>query len=98
MTTLRPITAKATTRYVDTLKNTCQALADTSGIGSSSEEYHDLHKFPAGDYLIFYRSAQNRIEFIRILNGSRNIEAISTQGFWLGIMLLPFICKEAAGN
>lgn len=68
-----PKTAK---RYVGTLKEKCQNLADTPGIGIARQEYHGLYKFLAGDYLIFYRISQNGIEVIRILHGSRDIESI----------------------
>jgi toxin ParE1/3/4 len=68
-----PKTAK---RYIVTLKETCQNLADTPGIGVSRQEYHGLYKFPVGDYLIFYRTGQNGIEVIRILHGSRDVESI----------------------
>lgn len=71
-----PKTAK---RYIGTLKETCQNLADTPGIGIARQEYHGLYKFPVGDYLIFYRTGQNGIEVIRILHGSRDIEAVFKQ-------------------
>jgi toxin ParE1/3/4 len=71
-----PKTAK---RYIGALKEKCQNLADTPGIGIARQEYHGLYKFPVGDYLIFYRTGQNGIEVIRILHGSRDIEAVFNQ-------------------
>lgn len=70
---------KTATRYIGTLKEKCQNLADTPGIGVSRQEYHGLYKFPVDDYLIFYRTGQNGIEVIRILHGSRDIEAVFNQ-------------------
>lgn len=72
---------KAATCYIGILKEKCQALADTPGIGTPRKEYHGLYKFPVGDYLIFYRTGQNGIEVIRILHGSRDIEAIFNQDY-----------------
>ncbi|MGZ8183394.1 MAG: type II toxin-antitoxin system RelE/ParE family toxin [Methylobacter sp.] len=66
---------KAAICSIGILKEKCQALADMRGIGKARKEYHDLHKFPVADYLIFYRPDQKGIEVIRILHGSLDIGA-----------------------
>ena len=67
---------QAATRYMRILKEKCQRLADTPGLGVQREEYCGLHRFPVGDYLIFYRPTAEGIEVIRILHGARDIQRI----------------------
>jgi toxin ParE1/3/4 len=68
-----PATAK---RYLGIIEEKCQTLAEYPGLGVQREEYLGLHKFPVGDYLIFYRPTENGIEIIRVLHGARDIERI----------------------
>jgi toxin ParE1/3/4 len=35
-----------------------------------------LRSFPVGDYLVFYREADQGIEIVRVLHGSRDIAAL----------------------
>ena len=67
---------KTATKYMGILKQRCTMLADAPGLGVCREQYCGLHKFPVGSYLIFYRPSKTGIEVIRIIHGSRDIEAI----------------------
>ena len=60
-------------QYLNILKEKCQQLADAPGLGVKREEYCGLHKFPVGDYLIFYRPTAEGIDVIRVLHGARDI-------------------------
>ena len=60
-------------QYLNILKEKCQQLANASGLGVKREEYCGLHKFPVGDYLIFYRPTAEGIDVIRVLHGARDI-------------------------
>jgi toxin ParE1/3/4 len=39
-----------------------------------------LRSFPIGNYVVFYREIKDGVDIIRILRGSRDIEAIFGQG------------------
>jgi toxin ParE1/3/4 len=62
---------------VDQLYKTIQVLANQSLSGRRREELAPgIRSFPFGRYMIFYRARRNRTEIIRVLHGSRNIQAI----------------------
>ena len=63
-------------RYLGILKDKCQAIAESPGIGLRRDEYLGLSMFPVGDYLIFYKPAKNGILVIRVLHGARDIENV----------------------
>ncbi len=58
------------------LKQKCDLLANSPGLGVCREEYYGLHKFSVDHYLIFYRPSQSGIEVIRILHSNRDVERI----------------------
>ena len=66
----------AATKHLQILKEKCQQLADSPGLGVKHENYCGLQKFPVGRYLIFYRPTVAGIEVIRILHSARDIERI----------------------
>ena len=67
---------KIASRYMHILKQKCEILAISPGLGICKEEYCGLHKFPVDNYLIFYRPSKTGIEVIRILHGKRDIKSI----------------------
>lgn len=69
-----PANATRLLRRIDSL---CQTLADNPLMGRARPELGaDLRSFPAGDYIIFYRPIENGVGIVRVLHGSRDIEAI----------------------
>mgnify|MGYP003376663074 CR=1 FL=1 len=67
---------KAATQHLHILREKCQQLADSPGLGVKREDYCGLHRFPVGHYLIFYRPTVEGVDVIRILHGARDIERI----------------------
>ena len=63
-------------KYMTMLKQKCELLASSPGLGVKREEYCKLYKFPVDSYLIFYRLSQTGIDVIRILHGNRDIDSI----------------------
>ncbi|NOS73564.1 MAG: type II toxin-antitoxin system RelE/ParE family toxin [Methyloglobulus sp.] len=58
-------------QYMAVLKQRCELLANSPGLGIQRYEYCSLYKFPVDSYLIFYRPSRTGIDVIRILHGSR---------------------------
>lgn len=64
-------------RFLDLLHDKMRLLADTPGIGSQRAELSPgLRGLPVGNYVIFYRQVSMAIEIVRVLHGSRDIEAL----------------------
>ena len=63
-------------QYMTMLKQKCELLASSPGLGVQREEYCKLYKFPVDSYLIFYRPSQAGIDVIRILHGNRDIDSV----------------------
>ena len=64
-------------RFLDLLSDKMRLLADAPGIGSSRAELSPgLRSLPVGNYVLFYREAGRGIEVVRVLHGSRDIEAV----------------------
>lgn len=52
-------------------------LAEQPLMGRSRSEWApDLRSFPVGNYLVFYRPTDYGVEVVRVLHGSRDIEAM----------------------
>jgi len=67
---------KMASTYLQILKQKCELLACSPGLGVCQEEYCGLHKFTVDNYLIFYRPSKTGIEIIRILHGERDFKNI----------------------
>lgn len=67
-------------KFLERVDNTIHTVASTPYMGRSRKELAEgLRSFPVGQYLIFYRLITHGIEIVRVLHGSRNVEA----GFFL---------------
>jgi toxin ParE1/3/4 len=63
--------------FVDRLCETIQILGRHRGSGRSREEWPPgILSFPFARYVIFYRSATDATEVVRVLHGARDIENI----------------------
>jgi toxin ParE1/3/4 len=59
------------------LRNKAALLAERPGMDRSCPELAaELHNFPVGDYLIFYRPTEDGIEVIRVLYAARDIATL----------------------
>jgi toxin ParE1/3/4 len=66
----------AADRLLDRFDKLFRVLASQPQIGKSVEELvPNLRFVPIGNYLIFYRPTEDRIEIVRILHGARDITA-----------------------
>lgn len=67
----------AALRFVDLLEEKFQTISQSPEMGRRREELAPmLRSFPAGNYVIFYRPAEEGIQVIRVLHGARDVEAI----------------------
>ena len=67
----------AADRFLDKITRTCAKIADTPGMGRErSELAENLHSFPVGTFVIFYRQESEGIAVARVLSGYRDIDAI----------------------
>ena len=72
---------ESASRLVNHMRMVCgTTLASNPFIGRTrSDLAPDLRSFPVGSYLIFYRPIQSGVEIVRVLHGSRDIEALFEQ-------------------
>jgi toxin ParE1/3/4 len=57
-----------------TIEEKCRLLARHSGIGFERLELRPgLRSFAVGNYVIFYRAADDGIEIVRVLHGGRDL-------------------------
>ena len=64
----------AADRVLDRLDEALGTIATAPEMGREVEELaRNLRSFPVGNYLIFYRPAEDGIELIRVLHGARDI-------------------------
>src|ERR1044071_317470 len=65
---------EAADRVVRRLRDVMRMLGDNPLAGRSRPEFGSgVRSFPSGNYLIFYRSAANGVDIIRVLHGAREI-------------------------
>ena len=68
---------RAADKLADRFDQKLHVLAETPGIGIRRDDLAaDLHAFPVGAYLLFYREIPEGIEVVRILHGARNLRRI----------------------
>jgi toxin ParE1/3/4 len=64
-------------RFLDRLYETMKLLADMPMMGKAREDLAPtLRSFVEGNYLIFYIPVDTGIEIVRVVRGSRDIEAL----------------------
>lgn len=67
----------AADRLLDTVEEKCAVLAGFPKMGRSRPELASgLRSFPIGSYFVFYRIVDTGIEIVRVLSGTRDIDAI----------------------
>lgn len=63
--------------FLDRIEEKLNLLARNPGLGRRRDELlPGLQSFPIGNYVVFYREIEGGIDVIRVLRGSRDIEAI----------------------
>jgi toxin ParE1/3/4 len=65
-------------RFIESIANRFFLLATNPHIGRSRDEdlRPGLRSFPVGQYVIIYRIEDNNVLVLRVIRGSRNIEAL----------------------
>lgn len=64
-------------RLIDSITDRFFLLANHPNIGRARDNLRSgLRSFPAGEYVIIYRIEGNDVLVLRVLRGSRNIEAL----------------------
>lgn len=59
--------------FLDRIEEKCQKLADSPDMGFPRDELSPgLRCWPVGNYVLFYRTATNGIDVIRLLHGARD--------------------------
>jgi toxin ParE1/3/4 len=68
-------------RFIESSANRFLLLASHPNIGRTRDEdlRPGLRSFPAGEFIIFYRIQDQDVEILRVLRGTRNIEALFGQ-------------------
>ena len=68
---------QAADRLLDAVEKKLVMLASHPRTGRACDELGpNLHRFPAGSCVVFYRIQPKHIEIVRVLHGARDIEAI----------------------
>lgn len=68
---LNPVAAN---RFLDSLEETCELLAEHPLIGRLRPEFgENLRSFPVGNYLIFYVPRAGGIDIVRVIYGGRDL-------------------------
>jgi len=63
-------------RFQDKLVSKARRLSESSEIGMDRPELgKGLQSFPVDRYLLYYRAIQTGVELVRVLHGSRDIQA-----------------------
>jgi toxin ParE1/3/4 len=65
-------------RFIDSVTNRFFLLASHPNIGRARDEdlRPGLRSFPAGEYVIIYRIQHEDVLILRVVRGSRNVEAL----------------------
>lgn len=64
---------RAATRLLDRLLRSCRQLADHPNLGRRRTELGaEVRSWPVGNYVLYYRQANERIEVLRVLHGARD--------------------------
>uniref|UniRef100_A0ACD5GQI4 Type II toxin-antitoxin system RelE/ParE family toxin n=1 Tax=Desertifilum tharense IPPAS B-1220 TaxID=1781255 RepID=A0ACD5GQI4_9CYAN len=67
--------------FLNRIEEKLRLIARSSGVGRKRDELlPGLQSFPIGNYVVFYQEIPDGIDVIRVLRGSRDIEAIFGQG------------------
>lgn len=64
-------------RFLDLIQEKCGLIADFPSLGESCAELVDgLRSFPVGNYLIFYFPLEDGADIVRVMHGSRDVNAL----------------------
>ena len=67
----------AAARSVALIRERCFLLAENPLLGRSRPDLAPyLRSFPVGNYIIFYRPAENGVQILRVVSGFRDIGAL----------------------
>jgi toxin ParE1/3/4 len=64
-------------KFLDRIQTSCLRLADFPQMGTSRNQLKaGLRSQPVGHYLVFYFPLEDGVDMVRVLHGSRDIEAL----------------------
>ena len=65
-------------RWIETIERVCGMLAENPDLGQTrnSPNHGACRSFVSGNYVIFFRSASDGVEIIRIVRGERDLDAV----------------------
>lgn len=67
-------------KLLDEIENKCKYLISFPNIGRSYRSIRaDLRGLSCSGYIIFYRVGNNYVEILRVVNGSRDLEALFSE-------------------
>jgi toxin ParE1/3/4 len=67
---------RAADRILELIQRRCEVLLKFHYGGEACPAFgHDMRWFPAGNYVIFYRPAEDGIQVVRVLDGRRDLDA-----------------------
>jgi toxin ParE1/3/4 len=67
----------AADRFIDLITQRLELLGENPYAGRSRDELRPGYRsFPVGQYVVFYRLSESRVEIMHILHGKRDIEAL----------------------
>jgi toxin ParE1/3/4 len=67
----------AADKLLDDINEKCNLLSENTKLGQARPEIaEDMRYFPIKNYVILYKEQQIGIEIVRVLHGSRDIEAL----------------------
>jgi toxin ParE1/3/4 len=67
----------AADRLLDRIGHLCDRLAEFPEMGRERSELAPaLRSFPVGNYVLFYRPADDGIQLIRVLHGARDVDRV----------------------
>ena len=61
-------------RVIDLIDRRCEVIRQLPYGGEACPQFgHDMRWFPAGNYVIFYRPLEDRVQVVRVLDGRRDL-------------------------
>jgi toxin ParE1/3/4 len=67
----------AADRFIDFITQRFKILGETPYAGISRDELRPGYRsFPVGQYVVFYRVSESRVQIMHVLHGKRDLEAL----------------------
>lgn len=68
---------RAADRAIEFIQRRCEVVLRFPHGGEACPAYgHNMRRFPAGNYVIFYKPDEDGIQIVRVLDGRRDLEKV----------------------